>query len=104
MYEDLTLREKQSKFVDMLALLILYAASQGFELTLGDAWAKDGHKDKSLHYDRLAIDLNLFKDGEYLTATEDHKQLGEFWESISGSWGGRYGDGNHYSLEHDGRK
>lgn len=104
MFEDLTLREKQSKFVEMLALLILYAKDQGFELTLGDAWAEDGHKPNSLHYSRLAIDLNLFKDGEYLMSTEDHKQLGEYWESIGGSWGGRYGDGNHYSLEHDGRK
>jgi len=46
---------------------------------------------------RLAIDLNLFKDGEYLTDTEDHRFLGEFWESLGGTWGGRWDDGNHYS-------
>lgn len=104
MHEDLTLREKQSLFVRMVALLIDMATEFGYELTFGDAWAEDGHKPNSLHYSRLAIDLNLFRDGIYLNSTEDHKQLGEFWESISGSWGGRYGDGNHYSLEHDGRK
>jgi hypothetical protein len=27
-----------------------------------------------------------------------------FWESIGGSWGGRFNDGNHYSLEHRGMK
>lgn len=100
----MTLRKKQSKFVGMVALLILYAESQGYELTFGDAWATSGHKETSLHYDRLAIDLNLFRDGEYLISTEDHFPLGEFWESMGGSWGGRFGDGNHYSLEHEGRK
>ena len=100
----MSLRKKQSKFVKMVALLIFYADSIGLELTFGDAWAHNGHKRRSLHYDRLAIDLNLFKDGEYMISTEDHRKLGEFWESIGGSWGGHYEDGNHYSLEHDGRK
>lgn len=98
------LREKQSKFVRMVALLIQFAYERGYELTFGDAWARDGHMSNSLHYDRLAIDLNLFVDGTYLTTTEAHKELGEFWESIGGSWGGRFDDGNHYSLEHGGRK
>lgn len=98
------LREKQSKFVRMVALLIQFAYERGYELTFGDAWARDGHMSNSLHYDRLAIDLNLFKDGRYLTTSEDHKELGEFWESIGGSWGGRFDDGNHYGLEHGGRK
>jgi len=30
--------------------------------------------------------------------------LGLYWESIGGSWGGRFGDGNHFSLEHEGRR
>jgi len=30
--------------------------------------------------------------------------LGEYWESIGGSWGGRFGDGNHYSLKYKGRR
>lgn len=88
----------------MVALLILYAEQQGYEVTLGDAYAKAGHMDGSLHYSRLAIDINLFKDGKYLTKTEDHEILGIFWESIGGAWGGRFNDGNHYSLAHDGRK
>jgi hypothetical protein len=84
----------------MLSLLINYATLQGYEITFGDAYAKSGHIDGSFHYKRLAIDLNLFKNGEYLTETQDHKPLGLFWESIGGTWGGRFEkpDGNHYSL------
>ena len=108
------LRERQSEFAKKVALLILFAYERGYELTFGDAYARTGHSKNSCHYVRLAIDLNLFKDGKYLSHTTDHKELGEFWESIGGSWGGRFDesspgagdgiDGNHYSLEWGGRK
>ena len=100
----MSLRKKQSKFVRMVADLIIFAYNNGYELTFGDAWAKSGHRGGSNHYIRLAIDLNLFKDGVFLQTTEDHRPLGEYWESIGGAWGGRFNDGNHYSLEHEGRK
>ena len=100
--EALTLGQKQRKFSLMVAKLIIFAYDHGYEITLGDAWARDGHMKDSLHYKRLAIDLNLFKDGVYLTKTEDHKDLGTYWESLGGSWGGRFNDGNHYSLSHGG--
>lgn len=94
------LRERQSLFARKIGLLILYAYEKGYELTFGDAYARSGHKQESFHYRRLAIDLNLFKDGEYLTETSDHEPLGVFWESIGGTWGGRFKhpDGNHYSY------
>ena len=96
----MSLRKQQSQFARMVGLLINYATLQGYEITFGDAYAKSGHIDGSFHYKRLAIDLNLFKNGEYLTETQDHKPLGLFWESIGGTWGGRFKkpDGNHYSL------
>lgn len=94
----MSIREKQSKFVKMTALLIFYAYELGYELSFGDAWAQSGHRENSFHYKRLAIDLNLFKNGTYLTKTSDHEPLGVFWESIGGTWGGRWNDGNHYSL------
>ena len=100
-------REKQSKFVKMIALLLQYADFLGYELTLGDCYRDDRCNygaSKSLHKSRLAIDLNLFKNDKWLTDTKDHEPLGLFWEFIGGSWGGRFGDGNHYSLEHNGRK
>jgi hypothetical protein len=82
----------------MVADLIIFAYDNGYELTFGDAMAKVGHIAGSFHYQRLAIDLNLFKNGEYLTSTSDHKPLGVFWKSIGGSWGGNWNDANHYSL------
>lgn len=103
MGSGITLRSKQSLFALLTALLLTRAYELGYEITFGDAWSHEGHKEGSLHYLRLAIDLNLFKDGEYLTKSEDHQELGEYWESLGGSWGGRYGDGNHYSIEHQGR-
>lgn len=96
----MTLRQKQSKFVRMVAQLINFATAQGYELTFGDTFAHDGHKEDSFHYKRLAIDLNLFRDGNWLDRTEDHVPLGLYWESLGGTWGGRFSapDGNHYSY------
>ena len=88
----------------MVSRLIRFAYNMGYELTFGDAYATTGHMENSLHYKRLAVDFNLFKDGRYLTRTEDHAPLGEYWEAIGGTWGGRFNDGNHYSLEHNGVK
>ena len=96
----MSLREQQSRFTRLVADLIIFAYEHGYEVTLGDAWARDGHKKNSFHYIRLAIDLNLFKDGIYLKETEDHRLLGEYWESLDPlcTLGGRWGDGNHYSY------
>lgn len=103
---SLSLREKQSLFVMLVSRLIRWAYLNGYELTFGDAYALSGHMKNSLHGKRLAIDLNLFKDGQYLTRTEDHTPLGEYWESLHHlcRWGGRFKDGNHYSMEHNGVK
>ena len=94
-----SLLEKQNKFVGMVAQLIQFAQAKGYWLSFGDAWAKAGHKDGSFHYRRLAIDLNLFKDGVFLNRTEDHLPLGTYWKSLGGTWGGDFKnkDGNHYS-------
>jgi len=96
----MSLRKKQSRFTYLVSKLIQYAYSEGYELTFGDAYAKSGHILGSYHYKRLAIDFNLFKDGKYLDKTEDHKFLGEYWESLDPMcvWGGRFSDGNHYSY------
>lgn len=104
-----TLRQKQSRFASMVPRLIDKAIEMGYEVTLGDAYRdprvhgaigeKVGYgSTMSLHKQRLAIDLNLFKGGKFLSSTEAHKPLGEWWESQGGSWGGRFEDGNHYEL------
>ena len=103
----MTLRQKQARFTHMVALLILHAEQLGYTVSFGDAYrdprVKYGLK-TSLHRKRLAVDLNLFKDGRYQRTTKSHEPLGLYWESIGGSWGGRFDDGNHYSLEHGGVK
>lgn len=103
----MTLGQKQRKLTRMIAELILWAYEQGYEISLGHALrcqdCRTGAKN-SLHKMRLAVDLNLFKNGQYLTSTEDHLPLGKKWESMGGTWGGRFNDGNHYSLEHNGTK
>lgn len=112
----MTLREKQSLFASLVALLIQRAMAQGFEVTLGEAYRSPEEAARlaqlgkgiaaSLHTQKLAIDLNLFKDGRYLSSGESHRPLGEWWERQHPlcRWGGRFNDGNHYSLEHGGRK
>ena len=94
-----SLRKRQSEFARAIGLLIIYAYQLGYELTFGDAWAKTGHKKGSWHYKRLAFDLNAFKKGKFQRTTKAHRPLGEFWESLGGTWGGRFThkDGNHYS-------
>ncbi len=111
----MTLGERQKQFSRMIPKLLDKAHDLGFEVTLGDAFRDPrvfGAQGKfagygrasSAHKNRLAIDLNLFKGGKYMSDTEDHKILGEWWESQGGSWGERFEDGNHYSLEWQGTK
>lgn len=113
----MTLGDKQRVFTRNVGRLIEWAYLNGFEITLAEAYrtpeqaqanaANGSGIANSLHCKRLAIDLNLFKDGVYLTKTSDHKRLGAYWESLdeSNCWGGSWGeDGNHYSMEHEGIK
>jgi hypothetical protein len=112
-----SLRKKQSEFARLVGKLILKAYDLGYEVTLGDAYRdprvhgamgvrKSYSHPKSAHKIRLAIDLNLFRNGEFLEQTKDHQPLGEWWEKQhpQARWGGRFDDGNHYSLEHEGVK
>jgi hypothetical protein len=109
------LGEKQELFMRLVPRLIDYIHSQGYEIRGGDLFRDDrvfgilgvkkgyGHKN-SAHKLKLAIDLNLFLEGRWLTETEDHRVFGEWWEKQHPlcRWGGRFNDGNHYSLEHEG--
>jgi len=116
----MTLLEKQQVFASLLPRLINKARELGYEVTIGEAYrpqamadldAKEGKGIKcSLHGERLAIDLNLFKDGEYLTDTRAYQALGMYWESLSHSeyetrWGGFFAkpDGDHFSIMHEGK-
>jgi len=112
----MNLRKEQSVFALKVSHLIQQAVAMGYEVTLGDAYrdprlhgkigVQQGYGSaNSYHKRRLAIDLNLFKDGTFLESTEGHRQLGEWWKSQGGTWGGDFvdrtgkpaPDGNHYS-------
>lgn len=109
------LGKKQELFMRLFPRLIDKAHELGFEVRGGDLFRAplvfgeyDEYKGygarKSCHKLKLAIDLNLFKNGRFITTTKGHKELGEWWEAQHElcRWGGRFkrGDGNHYSLTH----
>ena len=112
----------QIEFTRMVGLLIEYAYMNGYQLTFGETYrpketaalyAKKGIGSKnSLHCDRLAVDLNLFKAGNLDGSVKGYQLLGEFWENMSKKdvktcWGGRIKklvDLNHFSVSFQGRK
>ena len=90
-------------FSKHVAMTVLFINSvPGYSCTLGDGMCKTGHKMDSFHYHGLAQDINLFYKGEYLTKTEDHQFVGDYWKSLDSmnGWGGDFKnkDGNHYSY------
>ena len=116
-YDCMTLGQKQELFAYLLPRLLDHINERGYQARLGDVFrdprvhGQFGHKAensyskaRSVHKLKLAIDINLFRDGKFLTATEDHREFGEYWESLHPlcRWGGTWNDGNHYSLFHDG--
>lgn len=113
----MTLRQKQSLFVITLATLLQRLYEQGYEVTFGETWrppemaalyaAQGKGIAKSLHCDRLAADLNLFRGGMLLTHPDDYAEAGAIWTSLHplARWGGafRNKDAVHFSFTHDGR-
>ncbi len=95
-----SLGQRQRRFLPLVAKLIDYAYAQGYELTAGEGYrtpeqaalnAQHGSGiANSLHTLRLAVDLQLFKDGNYLTDSEAYRPLGEFWKTLDPdcAWGG----------------
>mgnify|MGYP003147804439 CR=1 FL=1 len=115
----MSLSTKQQRFTECVGTLIAYAYERGYAFTFGDAYRDSRlHGDfgdkrgygaaNSVHKLRLAVDLNLFVDGQYITDTGHpaYTELGELWESLDADarWGGRFEDGNHFSFEHWGFK
>ena len=110
------LGEKQRLFAGLVGKLLVHIYEQGYEVSLdwayrppevAEYYAKLGVGIRSsLHTLKLAVDLNLFKNSQWLRATQDHQIFGEWWEQQHElcRWGGRFGDGNHYSMTHEGLK
>jgi hypothetical protein len=60
----------------------------------------------SNHRNRLAQDLNIYKDGVWLTGAESYKPFGAWWklQHPSARWGGDFDDADHFSFEYNGVK
>ena len=88
----MSLGDRQRRFTELVARFILWCYDNGYELTFGECYrtpeqaALNAASGKgianSLHTKRLAIDLNLFVNGEYRTETEAYKQVGEYWKTF----------------------
>lgn len=109
------LLQKQQLFFVMSNQLDNWLIAQGYKGTFGETLRTpiQAHLnveqhigiEHSLHLIKLARDLNLWKpDGTFCQTFADFEPIGIFWESIGGSWGGRFHnqDCDHFSLAYQG--
>lgn len=101
--------EQWEFLMDVATLIQVIEDEEGLIATAGEMFRTQEQQDlhlaagrstvkRSLHQDRLAIDLNFFADGKYLGAVsrpeilEILEPVGSFWESLSpkNRWGGRW--------------
>lgn len=94
--------DQQWLFLQDVAKLIEFAKHEGYKLTGGELWRTDEQHglnilagksqiDRSMHQDRLAIDFNLFVNGNIQWEKNEHwERLGEYWKILSPEnvWGG----------------
>lgn len=98
---------EQDLFMSDLTFLIQFARSRlNLQVTGGELFrsleqeeqyikeGKSSLKDPAhnLHTQRLAIDLNFFKDGQQLLTKEELQPVGAYWESLDtkNHWGGSW--------------
>jgi hypothetical protein len=106
-----TLGDRQRLFAKLFGELLAHIYAEGYECTLDWGYRPPevaayyaslgiGIRN-SLHIKKLAHDLNLFRGGEWLRSTEQHRPFGEWWEKQHPlcRWGGRWNDGNHYEVK-----
>lgn len=107
-----SLRQQQSMFARLIAVHIIWIyQTDGWEVTLADGYRPDhmGHSQNSLHYIRLAQDLNLFIDGIWQTNMNSfYRIIGAHWKSLDMDcrWGGDFptADANHFSMAWGGKE
>jgi peptidoglycan L-alanyl-D-glutamate endopeptidase CwlK len=108
-----TSTEKRSRFLGLFGQLLTFAAERGILMIVWTFERSpqeqnflyqqgrtrpgkivtncDGYITKSEHQKWLAIDLAVVKDGEVEWADlPEYHDLGEFWESLGGAWGGAF--------------
>lgn len=102
----MSLVAEQNAFLADVARLVSFAQSVGFEVTLGEGfrtveqqaiYVKNGASQVSTsqHQKRLAVDLNFFRNGNWVTGPTAKTVLGcvgRFWEDLchQNRWGGNF--------------
>jgi peptidoglycan L-alanyl-D-glutamate endopeptidase CwlK len=99
----MNLTDTQFEFLQDVAKLIEFAKNEGYKITGGELYRTaeqqaiyfNEGKSKakmSQHQKRLAIDLNVFKNGNLTYEKADIEPLGKFWESLNkkNRWGGNF--------------
>lgn len=120
----MNLREARCLFSRLISELVIWGAQNGYDLAYdqvkrttleaqANAASGAGIAD-SLHREGLAGDLLLYIQGIYCETSEAHAKIGAKWKSMHPlcRWGGDFKDkngrpkpdGNHYSIEWQGRK
>lgn len=104
------LSEAQRLFAKLVAELIVWIYEQGWEVTFGDFARIDGkgHMANSVHYLRLAADINLWVGGVWQAGDcPEWQEIGKKWKGMNVlcRWGGDFHqvDLNHVSFEWQGR-
>jgi len=87
------LLQQQFAFSRLLPRLIDEAHRLGFEVQFGELWRTPEQARwnaahglgivNSNHCNRIAVDLNLWKDGHLSGDIDDYRPLAEFWKSLS---------------------
>jgi hypothetical protein len=101
------LRDKQAVFAGMLGKLLCKAEELGRPVFILELYrsieTQKGYVARgvsktmnSKHLSGLAVDLCFIEDvkddGKMNFKADEYRELGEFWESLGGRWGGRFGD------------
>lgn len=94
---------EQALFLLDACTLIQWCTEQGWVVTGGELlrpvemqeiYVKSGRSKTmdSKHIQKLAIDLNFFKDGAYVCDKPSLQKTGDYWESLNpkNSWGGNW--------------
>lgn len=115
----MTAHAKRLLFAKLVGRLLVHADAIGITVQLGEAfrppetaalYAKQGRGiAKSLHTDKLAIDLLVFHGATYVSdgSAPEYAALGAYWKTLHADcrWGGDFSrpDPGHFSITHDGR-
>jgi D-alanyl-D-alanine carboxypeptidase len=111
----MALSDSQATFSRLFAQLILWAHDHGYTVAI-DMVARSPEEQarlvrigasrtlKSAHVQRLAGDLLLFKNGQYVSDGEAYRPLGAYWTSLSPQcvWGGSWKsikDYDHFEMQ-----